>query len=160
MYVKAALPRQPAEAQKCWFFNSSQMLTETVDIQLPLIYTGKRWKPVRPAPRPAFEQLLHQEGIAMKKLALVVAVATLGLAACNNTASDTAGNNTATDLNATEGAAGVDVDNAANEAGAVNSTNNALDSVGGAIGNTAGDLGNAAGNALDATGNAVSNATH
>jgi hypothetical protein len=95
----------------------------------------------------------------MKKIALTIAaVAALGLAACDN-ARDDAANNTA-DLNATENEAYIDVNESANETGAVNSTNDALDSVGDAVENTASDVGNAAEDAADAVANTAKDATN
>ena len=90
----------------------------------------------------------------MKKIGLtLVAVATLGLAACGG-ANNEAGNNTA-DVNATEYEAGNDLNASVNEAEAVNDTNNALDSVGNAVSNTASDVGNAAEDAGNAVANTV-----
>ena len=80
----------------------------------------------------------------MKKVALTVAVLTLGLAACQDNAAD---NNTST-VNTVENEAVADVNAAANTA------DNALDAAGNAVENA----GNAVDNAADAVGNAAENA--
>ena len=80
----------------------------------------------------------------MKKIALTVAVLTLGLAACQDNAPD---NNTST-VNTVETEAAADV-NAAD-----NAADNALD----AAGNAVEDAGNAVENAGDAVENAADNA--
>jgi len=80
----------------------------------------------------------------MKKVALTVAVLTLGLAACQDNAPD---NNTST-VNTVETEAAADV-NAAD-----NAADNALD----AAGNAVEDAGNAVENAGDAVANATENA--
>jgi hypothetical protein len=85
----------------------------------------------------------------MKKLAIaLVAVATLGLAACNGS-NDEAANNAA-DLNVTENQTDVDVNVAAGDA-----ANGAIDD----IANTGSDVGNAVENTVSDAGNAVDNAT-
>jgi hypothetical protein len=85
----------------------------------------------------------------MKKIAIaLVAVATLGLAACNNAGTET---NNMTDLNATENAAAVDIDNATD--------NSSLDNLASDAGNVASDTGNAIENGADAVGNTIENAT-
>ena len=85
----------------------------------------------------------------MKKIAMtLVAVATLGLAACN-ASTDEAANN-AVDVNMTENEADIDVNTAAGAAAA----NSALDSVG----NTLEDAGNAVENTAEDAANAVDNA--
>jgi hypothetical protein len=76
----------------------------------------------------------------MKKVALTVAVLTLGLAACQDNAPD---NNTST-VNTVETEAAADTNDAANTA------DNALDAAGNAVEN--------AGNAVENAGNAVENA--
>ena len=82
----------------------------------------------------------------MKKTVIaLVAVATLGLAACNNAGTET---NNATDVNATENAADVDVDNST-----------AAGNLASDAGNVLSDTGNAVENTADAAGNAVENAT-
>ena len=83
----------------------------------------------------------------MKKVALTVAVLTLGLAACQDNAPD---NNTST-VNTIETEAAADV-NAATDTTA----DNALDAAGNAVENA----GNAVENAGDAVDNAADNATH
>ena len=80
----------------------------------------------------------------MKKVALTVAVLTLGLAACQDNAAD----NEASTVNTVEMEAEADI-NAADM-----SADNALD----AAGNAVDDAGNAVDNAADATENAVENA--
>jgi hypothetical protein len=86
----------------------------------------------------------------MKKIAIaMVAVATLGLAACNS--AGTEANNT-TDLNLTENGAAVDVDNATDAANSSLDGNLASDA-----GNMASDAGNAIENGAEAVGNAVEN---
>ncbi len=88
----------------------------------------------------------------MKKIAIaLVAVATLGLAACNNAGTET---NNSTDLNLTENGAAVDVDNATDAANSSLDGNLASDA-----GNIASDAGNTIENAADAAGNTISNAT-
>ena len=82
----------------------------------------------------------------MKKVALTVAVLTLGLAACQDNAPD---NNTST-VNTVETEAAADV-NAAD-----NAADNALD----AAGNAVEDAGNAVENAGNAVDNAADNATN
>ena len=90
----------------------------------------------------------------MKKIAITAAaVLALGLAACTPS-SDTAGNN-ATDVNATETETGNDIEASANEANAVSTTDNALDSIGDAAANTASDVGNAGADAANTVTNAV-----
>ena len=87
----------------------------------------------------------------MKKIAIaMVAVATLGLAACNS--AGTEANNT-TDLNLTENEAAVDVDNSTDAA------NSSLDNLASDAGNVASDTGNAIENGADAVGNTIDNAT-
>ena len=80
----------------------------------------------------------------MKKVALTVAVLTLGLAACQDNAAD---NNTST-VNTVETEAAADTNDAANTA------DNALD----AAGNAVQDAGNSVDNAADAVANAADNA--
>ena len=80
----------------------------------------------------------------MKKVALTVAVLTLGLAACQDNAAD----NEASTVNTVEMEAEADVNAAENVA------DNALD----AAGNAVDDAGNAVDNAADATENAAENA--
>jgi hypothetical protein len=80
----------------------------------------------------------------MKKVALTVAVLTLGLAACQDNAAD----NEASTLNTVETEAAADVNAAENVA------DDALD----AAGNAVEDAGNAVDNAADATENAAENA--
>jgi predicted component of type VI protein secretion system len=80
----------------------------------------------------------------MKKVALTVAVLTLGLAACQDNAPD---NNTST-VNTVETEAAADTNDAANTA------DNALD----AAGNAVQDAGNSVDNAADAVANAADNA--
>jgi hypothetical protein len=80
----------------------------------------------------------------MKKVALTVAVLTLGLAACQDNAAD----NEASTLNTVETEAAADVNAAENVA------DNALD----AAGNAVEDAGNAVDNAADAAENAAENA--
>ena len=80
----------------------------------------------------------------MKKVALTVAVLTLGLAACQDNAAD----NEASTVNTVEMEAEADVNAAENVA------DNALD----AAGNAVDDAGNAVDNAADATENAADNA--
>jgi hypothetical protein len=82
----------------------------------------------------------------MKKVALTVAVLTLGLAACQDNAPD---NNMST-VNTVETEAAADV-NAAD-----NTADNALDAAGNAVENA----GNAVDNAADAVDNAADNATN
>jgi hypothetical protein len=82
----------------------------------------------------------------MKKVALTVAVLTLGLAACQDNAPD---NNTST-VNTVETEAASDVNSAGNAA------DNALD----AAGNAVESAGNAVDNAANAVDNAADNATH
>jgi hypothetical protein len=95
----------------------------------------------------------------MKKIGLTIAaVAALGLAACNNAGTE-AGNNTI-DLNTTENEAVTDVNESANEAGAVDATNNALDSVGNTIESGAKAVGNAAEDAADTVANAAEDAAN
>ncbi|HEY5724089.1 MAG TPA: hypothetical protein VIT45_17405 [Allosphingosinicella sp.] len=85
----------------------------------------------------------------MKKIAIaLVAVATLGVAACDNSANEAANN--AVDVNVTENDADVDVNGAA----AAAAGNEALDSVGNTIENAA----DAVGDAAEDAGNAVENA--
>ena len=85
----------------------------------------------------------------MKKIAMtLVAVATLGLAACNPSTDEAANN--AVDINMTENEADVDVNGAA----AAAAGNSALDSVG----NTLEDAGNAVENTAEDAVNAVDNA--
>lgn len=85
----------------------------------------------------------------MKKIAIaMVAVATLGLAACNS--AGTEANNT-TDVNLTENEAAVDVDNSTDAA------NSSLDNLASDAGNVASDAGNAIENGAEAVGNAVEN---
>ena len=87
----------------------------------------------------------------MKKIAItLVAVATLGLAACNNAGTEA---NNMTDINATENAADVDVGNSTDAA------NSSLDNLASDAGNVASDAGNTIENGADAVGNAVENAT-
>jgi hypothetical protein len=89
----------------------------------------------------------------MKKIGLTLAaVAALGVAACSGSNNE-AGNNT-TDLNVTETEAGTDVNVSANEAGAVDATNNALDTAGNALS----DAGNVVENAAEDVSNAATNA--
>ena len=89
----------------------------------------------------------------MKKIGFtLVAVAALGVAACSGS-NDEAGNNVA-DINVTETEAGVDVNVSANEAAAVDATNNALDDAS----NGASDAGNVVENAATDVSNAVTNA--
>ena len=89
----------------------------------------------------------------MKKIGLtLVAVAALGVAACSGSNNE-AGNNT-TDINVTETEAGTDVNVSANEAGAVDATNNALDTAGNALS----DAGNVVENAAEDVSNAATNA--
>ena len=91
----------------------------------------------------------------MKKIGLtLVAVAALGVAACSGSNTD-AGNNI-TDINVTETEAGTDVNVSANEAAAVDATNNALDDAS----NVASDAGNVVENAASDVSNAVTNAAH
>ena len=104
----------------------------------------------------------QSKGIHVKKIALaLVAVSTLGLAACNSNSGTEAGNNSAAGnevetMNQAEGDLGNASDDAANTSGdAQNSANNALD----ALGNAASDAGNVAGNAASSVGNAVGNVT-
>ncbi len=80
----------------------------------------------------------------MKKVALTVAVLTLGLAACQDNAAD----NEAITVNTIETEAAADVNAAENVA------DNALD----AAGNAVEDAGNAVDNAADAVDNATENA--
>jgi hypothetical protein len=80
----------------------------------------------------------------MKKVALTVAVLTLGLAACQDNAAD----NEASTVNTVEMEAEADVNAAENVA------DNALD----AAGNAVDDAGNAVDNAADASENAAENA--
>ena len=80
----------------------------------------------------------------MKKVALTVAVLTLGLAACQDNAAD----NEASTVNTVEMEAEADVNAAENVA------DNALD----AAGNAVEDAGNAVDNAADAVDNATENA--
>jgi len=80
----------------------------------------------------------------MKKVALTVAVLTLGLAACQDNAPD---NSTST-VNTVETEAAADTNDAANTA------DNALD----AAGNAVQDAGNSVDNAADAVANAADNA--
>jgi hypothetical protein len=80
----------------------------------------------------------------MKKVALTVAVLTLGLAACQDNAAD----NEASTVNTIETEAATDVNAAENVA------DNALD----AAGNAVEDAGNAVDNAADAVDNATENA--
>jgi len=80
----------------------------------------------------------------MKKVALTVAVLTLGLAACQDNAPD---NNTST-VNTVETEAAADTNDAANTA------DNALD----AAGNAVQDAGNSVDNTADAVANAADNA--
>ena len=80
----------------------------------------------------------------MKKVALTVAVLTLGLAACQDNAAD----NEASTVNTIETEAAADVNAAENVA------DNALD----AAGNAVEDAGNAVDNAADAVENATENA--
>jgi hypothetical protein len=80
----------------------------------------------------------------MKKVALTVAVLTLGLAACQDNAAD----NEASTVNTIETEAAADVNAAENVA------DNALD----AAGNAVEDAGNAVDNAADAVDNATENA--
>ena len=95
----------------------------------------------------------------MKKIGLTVAaVAALGLSACNNAADDT--HNNAADINATELEAGNDVADSANDAAAVNATDNALEGVGNTISGAAKDVGNAASDAADTVENAAKDATN
>ncbi len=82
----------------------------------------------------------------MKKVALTVAVLTLGLAACQDNAPD----NTTSTLNTIETEAAADTNDAALSA------DNALD----AAGNAVEDAGNAVENAGDAVENAADNATN
>ena len=92
----------------------------------------------------------------MKKIGMaLVAVAALGVAACNN-AGDATTNN-ATDLKVTENAAESDINAAAVEGA------NASDVLGNAasdVGNAASDVGNAVENGAEHVGDAVGNATH
>lgn len=90
--------------------------------------------------------MLPMEGIAVKKIALTIAaVATLGLAACNNAATETnEANVAATDLEATSNEAMMDVDAAANEASALNAANAELDNAGQAVENASEAVENAA----------------
>ena len=81
----------------------------------------------------------------MKKVALTVAVLTLGLAACQDNAAD----NEASTLNTVETEAEADLNAAADV-----SADNALD----AAGNAVEDAGNAVDNAADATENVAENA--
>jgi hypothetical protein len=81
----------------------------------------------------------------------MVAVATLGLAACN---SETANNSAANGLETTNQADG-DVANATDAANASDAANDSLNTVV----NTGSDAVDAIGNAASDTGNAVSNAT-
>ena len=90
----------------------------------------------------------------MKKIALTLAaVASLGVAACSG-ADDSTGNN-AVDTNATETETDLDVNASANDAAAVDATNNALDSAGNTLGNAADAVGNAAEGVANAAENAV-----
>jgi hypothetical protein len=82
----------------------------------------------------------------MKKVALTVAVLTLGLAACQDNAPD---NNTST-VNTVETEAAADANAAANSA------DNALDAAGNAVENA----GNAVDNAANAVDNAADNTTN
>jgi len=89
----------------------------------------------------------------MKKIGLTLAaVAALGVAACSGSNNE-AGNNT-TDLNVTETEAGTDVNVSANDAAAVDATNNAIDDAS----NLASDAGNVVENAATDVSNAVTNA--
>lgn len=88
----------------------------------------------------------------MKKISIaMVAVATLGLAACNT--AGTEANNT-TDLNLTENEAGADVDNSTDAANSSLDGNLASDA-----GNVVSDTGNAIENGAEAVANTVENAT-
>ena len=81
----------------------------------------------------------------MKKIALTIAaVATLGLAACNNTADDATVNdaNAVTEMDATTDEALTDVNAAATDA--MNAADVALDNAGAAVDNAAGAVENAA----------------
>ena len=83
----------------------------------------------------------------MKKIALTIAaVATLGLAACNNTADDATVNdaNAVTEMDATTDAALTDVNGAATDAAAMNAADAALDNAAAAAENTVEAVENAA----------------
>jgi hypothetical protein len=82
----------------------------------------------------------------MKKVALTVAVLTLGLAACQDNAPD---NNTST-VNTVETEAAADTNAAANSAdNALDAAGNAVDSAGNAVDNAANAVDNAADNATN-----------
>ena len=99
--------------------------------------------------RAAMKSSHDLKGLRMKKTAFaLVAVATLGLAACQPSADETTNN--AADLNISVNETEVDVNAAAGDA-----ANSSLDSVGNAIENTAADVGNAAEDAGNAVENAV-----
>jgi hypothetical protein len=88
----------------------------------------------------------------MKKIAFTLAaVASLGLAACTGS-NDEAGNNAA-DMNTTATETGMDTNESANDAAAVDATNNGLD----AAGNLVSDAGNSIENGAAAVSNAVTN---
>ena len=93
----------------------------------------------------------------MKKIAFtLVAVATLGLAACtgSNEANNVAGNEAET-----TGEANNDVGNAAEDQNNLNAANDALSNIAADAGNLAGQAADAAGNAAEGASNAVTNAT-
>lgn len=97
----------------------------------------------------------------MKKIALtMVAVATLGLAACSggSEANNTTGNESET-TNEAVGDVG-NANDAQNAAGdALNDVVNTGSDAASAVGNAAGDVAGAAGNAASDAGNAIGNAT-
>jgi hypothetical protein len=94
---------------------------------------------------------------AVKKIALtVVAVATLGLAAC--TGSNEANNSAGNELETTE-EAGNDVGNATDAENAAGDALSTVENTGSDIANVAGSAASTVGNAASDAGNAVSNAT-
>jgi hypothetical protein len=93
----------------------------------------------------------------MKKIAFTLAaVASLGVAACSG-ATDEAGNN-ASDINTTAIETETDLNASANDAAAIDATNNALSNGVDAASNVASDAGNSIENGAAALSNSVTNA--
>jgi hypothetical protein len=134
-----------------------------VDILFPLLYPSGCWNAGKrtSGPRPATKQQVLLANLkkedAVKKIALtMVAVATLGLAACTG---GTEANNAAGNESETTNEANEDVGNAGDAENAANDALNTVVNAGSDVGNAASSAADAAGNVASDAGNAVSNAT-
>jgi len=97
----------------------------------------------------------------MKKIALsLAAVAALGVAACNPANNEANMADNATDMNLAGSEAIDDVNMAANDAAAVNATDDALDNAASDVGNVASDAGNSISNGANAVENAAGDAAN